>query len=174
MLAADANSPVEFIAADSKTYMKGVSMFGTTDPKVWYITDDSSTSGFADFAKPDEYQSWVSGAKAGDIKKVRSETLDGQSCDVYLYDMKTVQNAGLGALLGMSQDKNDFSAIDKGEVDVWLCGDGYVHKFLLDYEGHDAKDATQKAALKMTWHAWDFNNASIAITAPKDAKPMPK
>lgn len=174
MLAQDANTPVEIIDADNKTYMKGVSMFGMTDPKSWYITDDSSTSSFADFAKPDEFSSWTSGAKPGDLKKVRSESLDGQSCDVYLYDMKSLQNSALTGLLGLSQDKNDFSAVDKGESNFWLCADGLVHKFVLDYEGHDSKDATQKAALKMTWHAWDFNNAGISIQAPKDAKPMPK
>ncbi|MGE5261938.1 MAG: hypothetical protein ACM3S0_01040 [Acidobacteriota bacterium] len=174
MLAQDANTPLEIIDADNKTYMKGVSMFGMTDPKSWYITDDSSTSSFADFAKPDEFNSWTSGTKAGDIKKVRSESLDGQACDVYVYDMKSQQNSALSGLLGLSQDKNDFSAVDKGETDFWLCADGFVHKFVLDYEGHDTKDATQKGALKMTWHAWDFNNAGISVQAPKDAKPMPK
>ncbi len=174
MLAKDANTPIEIIDAGGKTYMKGVSMFGMTDPKLWYITDDSSTSSFADFAKPDEYKDWVSGTQSSDIKKVRSEQLDGQSCDVYLYDMKSVQNSMLVGLLGSASDKSDFSAVDKGEMNFWMCGDGFVHKFVLDYEGHDSKDATQKAALKMNWHAWDFNNATISVAAPKDAKPMPK
>jgi hypothetical protein len=174
MLAQDANTPLEIIDADNKTYMKGVSMFGMTDPKSWYITDDSSTSSFADFAKPDEFSSWTSGTKPGDIKKVRSESLDGQACDVYLYDMKSQQNSALTGLLGLSQDKNDFSAVDKGESSFWLCADGFVHKFVLDYQGHDSKDATQKGALKMTWHASDFNNSTISVQAPKDAKPMPK
>ncbi len=176
MLGGDANTPIEIIEADGKTYMKGISMFGMTDPKQWYISDDNSmTSGFGDFAKPDEYKDWVSGANSGDIKKVRSESLDGQSCDVYLYDIKSLQNQALSGLLGLSGgDKSDFSAIDKGEMDFWLCGDGFVHKFLMDYEGHNKQDPTQKAAMKMTWHAWDFNNASIVVTAPKDAKPMPQ
>ncbi len=174
MLAKDANTPIEIIEADGKTYMKGVSMFGMTDPKVWYITDDSATSTFGDFAKPDEFNDWTMGGKEGDFKKARSENVDGQSCDVYVYDMKSTQNAALLGLLGSAQNKDDFSAIDKGEVSFWLCKDGYVHKFLLEYAGHDSKDATQKAALKMTWHAWDFNNASLSVTVPKDAKPMPK
>ncbi len=174
MLAKDANTPVEIIEADGKSYMKGISMFGLTDPKQWYISDDSSSSTYSSFASPDEYKDWVSGAKAGDIKKVRSESLDGQSCDVYLYDIKSLQNQALLGFLGSASDKNDFSAIDKGDMNFWLCGDGFVHKFVMDYEGHDAKDATQKAAMKMSWHAYDFNNASIVVTAPKDAKPMPK
>ncbi len=172
MLAKDANTPVEIIEAGGTTYMKGVTMFGQADPKLWYITDDSTTSTFSDFAKPDEYKNWVSGAQSGDIKKVRTEKLDNQNCDVYVYDMKTLQNAALGGMLGFAGDKNAFSVIDKGETDFWLCGDGFVHKFLLDYEGHNSKDATQKGLFKMTWHAWDFNNAAITVTAPKDAKKL--
>ena len=173
MLSGDEKTPVEIISADGKTYMKGVNMFGLTDPKQWYITDDSSTSGFADFAKPDEYKDWLGGSNASDYKRVRTENLDGQSCDVYLSDAKSLQNSAIIGLLGSAQDKNDFSAIDKSEMNFWLCKDGYVHQFILDYQGHDAKDATQKGALKMTWHAWDFNNAAISVTVPKDAKPMP-
>ncbi|MBI4786100.1 MAG: hypothetical protein HY782_03520 [Chloroflexi bacterium] len=173
MLAGDEKATVEIISADGKTYMKGVNMFGLADPKQWYITDDSSTSGFADFAKPDEYKDWLGGSNASDYKKVRTENLDGQSCDVYLWDMKSLQNAAIIGILGSAQDKNDFSAVDKGEMNFWLCKDGFVHQFVLDYQGHDAKDATQKAALKMSWHAWDFNNAAISVTVPKDAKPMP-
>lgn len=175
MLSGDEKGTVEIIEADGKTYMKGVSMFGLTDPKVWYITDDkSATSGFADFAKPDEYNNFLGGGKPGDFKKIRSESLDGQSCDVYLYDLKSLQNAAIVGLLGSAQDKNEFASIDKAEMSFWLCKDGYVHKFLLDYQGHDTKNANEKGALKMTGHTWDYGNPTIVVTAPKDAKPMPK
>ncbi len=174
MLAKDTNTPVEIIEAGGTTYMKGVTMFGQADPKLWYITDDSTSSSFSDFATVDAYKDWISGAQSGDVKKARSEKLDNQNCDVYVYDMKSLKNAALSGMLGLAGDKNSFSVIDKGETDFWLCGDGFVHKFLLDYEGHNSKDATQKAALKMTWHAWDFNNAAISVTAPKDAKKLGK
>jgi hypothetical protein len=170
MLAKDANTPVEIIEAGGTTYMKGTII--APDPKLWYITDDSTTSSFADFATVDAYKDWMGGVQSGDIKKARSEKLDNQNCDVYVYDMKSLQNTALSGFLGFAGDKNAFSVIDKGETDFWLCGDGFVHKFLLDYEGHNSKDATQKAALKMNWHAWDFNNAAIAVTAPKDAKKL--
>ena len=84
-----------------------------------------------------------------------------------------MQNAGLLGLLGNAQNTEDFSAIDKAEMSFWLCGDGYMHKLSLDYQGHNSKDATQKGAFKMMLHTWDYNNASIAIAPPRDAKPMP-
>ncbi len=173
MLGGDTNATIEITEAGGKSYMKGVSMFGMTDPKVWYIQKDSSTtSGFSDFTKPD-YFSGFTGDNKADYKKVGTESLDAQQCDVYLYDVKSLQNAALGGLLGFSQAQGDFSAIDKGEMKVWLCGDGYVHKFTMDYQGHDSKDATQKGALKMNIHLWDFNNPTITVQAPAGAKPMP-
>ncbi|MBI3914554.1 MAG: hypothetical protein HY327_10285 [Chloroflexi bacterium] len=166
---------LEIVQAGGKTYMKGVTLFGVTDPKLWYVTDDqSTTSGFADFAKPDEFNAFTGGASANDFKKVRTEPLDGVSCDVYLYDFKSVKNSAITGLLGSVQDKDDFSAIDAANMNVWLCADGYVHKYTLNYEGHNAKAPTEKAALKMTGHIWDFGSAAIVVTVPKDAKPLPR
>lgn len=173
MLSTDANTPIEFVEADGKTYMKGVSMFGLTDPKSWYITDNSSTSGFADMAKPDSYKDWVNSANAGDFKKVRTERVDNQNCDVYLYDLKSLKNSELSSLLALGKDQADFGVVDKSEMNFWLCGDGFVHQFALEYSGHNQKDATRKAAMKLTWHASDFNNAGISVAVPKDAKAMP-
>ncbi len=170
MLAKDPNTPVEIIEAGGTTYMKGIS--NASDPKAWYITDDSTASSFADFATVDAYKDWMGSVPSGDIKKARSEKVDNQTCDVYIYDAKSLQNTTLTGLLNFAGDKGAFSVVDKGEVDFWLCGDSFVHKFALDYEGHNSKDATQKAALKMNWHAWDFNSAAISVTAPKDAKKL--
>ena len=165
---------VQIVVADGKTYMTGVSMFGLTDPKTWYVMKDaSSTSGFDSFAKPDSFDSFLGDTKSTDFKKIRSESVDGQSCDVYMFDYKNTKNAALTGLLGTAKDKEDFSAIDKYEVNIWLCGDGYVHKFVLDMQAHNAKDANEKGGFKMNAHMWDFNNAAIKVTAPPNAKPFP-
>ncbi len=173
MLAKDANTPVEIIAADGKSYMKGISMFGMADSKVWYIMDANSASGFTSMTQPDQYKDWIGGANAADIKKMRTENFDGQSCDVYLYSGKSTQFGSLLGMLSAGGDTSDLSAVDKTDMNVWLCKDGYVHQFSMDYQGHDSKDAAQKGALKMTMHMWDYNNAAISVTAPKDAKPLP-
>lgn len=173
MLGGDQNATIELIHADGKSYMKGVTLFGIADPKQWYITDDSMFSSFRDFANPDEFRDYA-GGKDSDFKKVRTEVLDGQSCEVWLYDFKSAQNTALSSLLGMSgKDQSDFSAIDTGQTAVWLCGDGFVHKWIFELRGHDAKNPNEKGALIMTAHMWDFNNPTIVVTAPPNAKPMP-
>ncbi|MBM3128363.1 MAG: hypothetical protein FJ009_06965 [Chloroflexi bacterium] len=173
MLGGDQNATIEFIEADGKSYMKGITLFGMTDPKQWYVTDDKSTSSFKDFARPDEFKNFT-GGKDSDFKKVRTEPLDGQLCDVWLYDFKNVQNAALTSALAMSKDKGDFSAIDMGQSAVWLCGDGFVHQWTFEVRGHDVKNPNEKGALLMKAHMWDFNNPTIVVTAPANAKPMPK
>lgn len=167
---------VEITDVGGKEYLKGAtSLMGVIklDPNTWYIANDTSSNSFASFAKPDEFSSWTGSAKSGDFQKVRSESLDGQGCDVYLYDLKSIQNAALVGLLGSAQDKSGFDSIDVASINLWVCGDGYVHKYVLDYEGHNSKTPTDKAALKMNWHVWDVNNPTINIQTPTGAKPMP-
>jgi hypothetical protein len=176
MMTGSETGKVEIIDAGATEYMKGASsLMGVIklDPNTWYIANDKTASSFADFAKPDEFSSWTGSSNLSDFKKVRSESVDGQGCDVYLYDMKSLKNAALTGLLGSSQSKSDFDSIDRADINLWLCGDGYVHKYILDYEGHSSKDATQKGALKMNWHVWDVNSPTINIQAPAGAKPMP-
>ncbi|MCL5950681.1 MAG: hypothetical protein M1132_03010 [Chloroflexi bacterium] len=174
MLAGDEKTPLEFIEVDGKSYVKGMGLMGVYDPKVWYIDTNNTGSSFSSMTKPDDFADWTSGAKTGDLQKVRSESFDGQTCDVYLYNMKSLQNAALVGLLGSASSKSDFGAVDKAEMNFWLCKDGLVHKFTMDYEGHDTKDTTQKSALKMNAHMYAFNDPTIVVQAPKDAKPMPK
>lgn len=172
MLGGDQNATIEFIQADGKSYIKGLALFGIMDPKQWYITDDSIATSMRDFANPDEFRDYA-GGKDSDFKKVRTELLDGLSCDVWAYDFKNASTA-FSALLGMAgKDQSDFSAIDVGQTAVWLCADGFVHKWTFELRAHDAKNPNEKGAMIMTAHMWDFNNPTIIVTAPPNAKPMP-
>ncbi len=175
MLAGDQNATIEFIEADGKSYVKGMGLMGIYDPKLWYVDDNNTGAGFSSMAKPDEFSDWTAGSKPGDFQKNRSESVDGQSCDVYVNNVKSLPAAaGMLGALGSADSKDAFSAIDKAEMSFWLCGDGFVHKFSLDFQGHDAKNTASKGALKVIGHTWDYNNASISVIAPKDAKTMPK
>lgn len=171
MLGADPNATIEFIQADGKSYIKGLSLFGIADPKQWYITDDSMAASVRDFANPDEFRDYA-GGKDSDFKKVRTELLDGLSCDVWAYDFKNASTT-FSALLGMAgKDQSDFSAIDVGQTAVWLCADGFVHQWIFELRAHDAKNPNEKGAMIMSAHMWDFNNPTIVVTAPPNAKPM--
>lgn len=168
----DPNATLEFIEANGKSYVKGMSLFGLADPKQWYITSDSMASSMRDFANPDEFRDYA-GGKDSDFKKVRTELFDGLSCDVWAYDFKNA-STGFSALLGMTgKDQSDFSAIDVGQTAVWLCADGFVHKWTFELRAHDAKNPNEKGAVIMTARMWDFNNPTLVVTAPPNAKPLP-
>jgi hypothetical protein len=171
ILSGDPNGTVEFITAGGKTYMKGIKMFGLTDPKVWYVTNDNSTAGgLEDFAKPDTFKDYVDNAAS--FKKVGTEAVDGQSCDIWSGTISGFDTSMLGAF-GGGKDTGDIGVVDKSETRIWLCADGYVHKFAVEFQGHNAKTPTEKGSFKMNGHMWDFNNAAIKVTPPADAKPMP-
>lgn len=171
ILSGDPNATVEFITAGGKTYMKGIKMFGLTDPKVWYVTSDNSTAGgLEDFAKPDTFKEYTDNAAS--FKKVGTEVVDGQQCDIWSGTITGFDTSMLGAF-GAGKDTGDIGVVDKSETRVWLCADGYVHKFSVDFQGHNAKTPTEKGSFKMNGRMWDFNNPAIKVTPPTDAKPMP-
>lgn len=171
ILSGDPNTTVEFITAGGKTYMKGIKMFGLTDPKVWYVTSNNSTaSGLEDFAKPDTFKEYTDNAAS--FKKVGTEAVDGQQCDIWAGSITGFDTSMLGAF-GAGKDTGDIGVVDKSETRIWLCADGYVHKFAVDFQGHNAKTPTEKGSFKMNGHMWDFNNPAIKVTPPADAKPMP-
>jgi len=171
ILSGDPNSPVELITAGGKTYMKGIKMFGLTDPKVWYVTSNNSTAGgLEDFAKPDTFKDYVNDAAS--FKKVGTEVVDGQPCDIWAGTLSGFDPSMLSTL-GGGKDTGDLGVVDRSETRFWLCTDGYVHKFAVEVEGHNAKTPTEKGSFKMNGHMWDFNNATIKVTPPADAKPLP-
>ncbi len=171
ILAGDPNTTVEIITAGGKTYMRGIKMFGLTDPKVWYVTSTNTTArGLEDFAKPDTFKDYLDDAAS--FKKVGTEVVDGQQCDIWSGTIRGFNASMLGAF-GAGKDTGDIGVVDKSETRVWLCADGYVHKFLLDFQGHNAKTPTEKGSFKLNGRMWDFNNPAIKVTPPTDAKPMP-
>lgn len=172
LLSGDPNGTVEFLTADNKTYMRGVKMFGLTDPKLWYVTTDNSTSsGMGDFAKPDAFKDFIDNPTS--FKKVGNESVDGQACDIWSGALAGFDATSMLGIFGAGKDAGDIGVVDKSETRIWLCGDGYVHKFSTEFQGHNAKTPTEKGAFKMNGHMWDFNNITIKVTPPTDAKPLP-
>jgi len=164
---------LETISADDKSYLKGFALPGFGDKNTWYIVKDTSMTGsFTGFAEADYWKNFGSD-KISDYRKVRSEIVDAQPCDVYLYDAKNLQNAGTVGLFGSGADKSAFSALDKAETNIWLCADGFVHKFSYEVQAHNEKNPTDKSGIRFAGHFYDFNNPTIKVTAPAGAKPMP-
>jgi len=163
---------LEIIQANNQTYMRGVKLATLTDPKLWYV-QKSSTSDFSDLTSSDMYSDIVKDAKPADFKKTGTETVDNQPCDVYVYDAKALAVTDLLSGFSALPGQDDLGVTDKAQVTFSLCRDGYVHRTVVEYAGHNAKNVNEKGAMKLSAHMWDHNNPTIVVAAPADAKPMP-
>ena len=97
-----------------------------------------------------------------------SESLDGQSCDVYKGDEEATQAAFESA----SGGGNGMDKIDSAELKIWACGDGYVHQMLISATGSSAETPDQKLDFKMKFHLYDFDSSDIEIAAPKNPQAL--
>jgi hypothetical protein len=162
---------IEMIDVGGKSYMKGGTMFGMMDPTKWYIMSDSSQS--SPPLEPGDMLNLAGSDLQGlqdPPKKTGTEILDGKSCDVYTWNIKS--SASLLGFLTNPEQKSDLSAVDKAEARSWLCADGFAHKMVMEIAGHNATDATQKGSLKIETHMWDFDNPTLVIKAPDGAIPF--
>lgn len=162
---------IEMIEVGGKSYMKGGAMFGLMDPTKWYVMSDSSQS--SPPIEPSDMLSMAgadSSAMGSSAKKTGTETLDGQSCDVWVWNIQ--QTTPFLGLLANPTQAADLSVTDKSEVRSWICRDNYVHKVTMEIAGHSKDNVNEKGSLKFDIHIWDFDNATLSVKAPEGALPF--
>ncbi len=163
---------IEMINLGDQIYLRGpVPLLGAPEAK-WYVEKVSALDRSRPVARPTDWMGYGYGnANWSGLKKSTPETLDGQRCDVYRGD-KT-------ATLVLYQSRNpayvpgedSFADFDAAESKVWVCGDGYVHQFLLSITTHSKYDPKQKGTLRLQMRFYDING-NIKITAPANATPL--
>lgn len=163
----------EVISAGGNAYLKGpVPLLGALEEK-WYLAPPEAASVAQPPLTPGSFLDSFSeaGINPADFKSAGTESLDGQSCEVFAGDRAAVVNAfgKLGGATGASQ--KDLESIDNAEFKFWVCPDGYLHQVKMLIEGHDPADATQKGAFEIMMKITDFG-ASTTIEAPADAIPL--
>ncbi len=165
---------IEMIQAGGKSYMKGGAMFGLMDATKWYAMSDSTSS--SPPIEPSDMLSMAGGDAATigkTAKKLSTETLDGQSCDVWAWPITdTVGLLGLTGMMGNPDSAADLAVTDKSEVRSWICRDNYVHKVTMEIAGHSKDNVNEKGSLKFDIHIWDFDNATLSVKAPEGALPF--
>ena len=100
-----------------------------------------------------------------------TETLDGQTCEVYSGDKEAVVSAfsKIGGATGATQQ--DLDTIDAAEFKFWVCPDGYLHQIKMGIEGHEQDKPEEKGSFEILMKISDFDSA-ITITPPADAEPL--
>jgi hypothetical protein len=162
---------IEMIQAGGTSYMKGGAMFGLMDPTKWYsMSDSTSLSPPIDPSDMLGMSGLDSATTATSAKKTGTETLDGQSCDVWVWSI--AQTTPFLGLLANPTQATDLSVTDKSEVRSWICRDNYVHKVMMEIAGHSKDNVNEKGAMKFDIHIWDFDNPTLSVTAPVGALPF--
>ncbi len=165
---------IEMIQVGGKSYIKGMTFMGMADPNKWYLMSDTSQS--SPPVDPGDMFNMtgqdLKGLKDAP-KKVGNETLDGQSCEVWSWDMRAYYGNYMNFMTNPDA-KKDLGIADKAESKSWLCADGYIHQVSMDIAGHDTANVAEKGSMKILTRMWDFNNASLSVKAPADAVPFGK
>lgn len=160
----------EFITLDGVNYIKGLYGIPGINPAQWYrftrelgnVTHDAP--GIRTLLAQLEMQDIQNAA----FQNVGSETLDGQSCVIWLArDPKLAED--LLGIAGGTQANSEFQALDQGEFRVWTCADGYMHRIIGSVLGHDPAAPEHQATMELSVHLYD-HDAEIIITAPPDAR----
>ena len=162
---------IEMMEVGGKSYMKGAGFLGLMDPTKWYLMSDSSQSS-PPFEPDDMFNMASPGSATGEnaARKIGTETLEGQSCDVWAWNFTNSSQ-----LLGFLSDVNskvDMTVTDKAETKSWLCRDGYVHRVAMEILGHAKDNVNEKGAMKLESRMWDFENPALTIKAPEGALPF--
>lgn len=159
---------VEMISdGQGKTYVRGAQLLPTMDPKQWYYTDTGTAeppltvNDVLDFTDSDV--DWQTAKDGG------SESLDGQTCAVHLWNPT---ESAVADMVKDADNKDAFNVVEKAEYRVSICPDGYVHRMTLDVLGHAKADPNNRGALKLELRLSDINANSIKITIPTDAKAL--
>ncbi len=160
----------EFITLNGVTYIKGLNGIPGVNPAQWYrfpqelgnVTHD------APGVKSLLAQLETHAIEQANFQSVGQETLDGQTCVIWLArDPNLAQ--GLLGIAGGAQAGSQMQALDDSEFRVWTCADGYIHRFAGVVRGHDPANPAHQSTAQLAIHLYD-HDAEIVITAPSDAQ----
>lgn len=160
----------EVISAGGNAYLKGpLPLLGATEDK-WYIAPPEAASVAQPPLTPGSFLDSFgeTGIDPTEFKSAGTESLDGQTCEVFSGDKQAVVNAfsKLGGATGATPE--DLESIDNAEFKFWVCPDGYLHQVKLLIEGHDPANAEVAGAFQVLMKITDFDS-DIQIKAPADA-----
>lgn len=168
----DPNSAeLELASVGDARFARGIKEGETTAKWYQFPQDDPSMDGFV----PRQILAPIINAKYADdaFQSTGSETMDGQQCAVFEGDRAAFElvlpELSDSALL--NSEVFDKDTIDNFKFQVWVCGDGQVHRILYAFDTHTKKDAAEKGSLSFDAKIKDYDT-TIVIQAPADAIPL--
>jgi hypothetical protein len=164
----DPEQGLEMLTVDGKTYVHGpVPMMGAADD-AWYVTDSAQQAASAPVDSGAFFEAF-GGQDLSKFEQIDTDSLDGQSCAVYLGDEAATQAVFQSTAGGSAEGMDE---IESAELKIWACDDGFVHQMQINMVGTAEDSPDQKIDMNMNFHLYDFDSADIAIEAPENAQPL--
>jgi hypothetical protein len=158
---------IELLVVDGQTFIKGPLPLLKANEEKWYIMPKQQNLGQGT-VKPTTFADLDTTA----IKKTSSEALDGRRCDVFTGSKQVaLELLQQGGLLQLQQQLGQ-AQLDDASIAFWACSDGYIHQMVVVLDIHDAKNASNKATIRVTEHLSKFG-VPVKIQAPENAEPVP-
>lgn len=157
---------VEYLVVDGKTYVKGPAMLlGAPDDKWYLVPEDRISKTLPPFTPQTMLDEMFKGQKADDtLKPAGTETLDGQTCDVYIGSKEDI-------LKSSNSLSRDFDSIDAAEAKAYICADGFLHLMSMSFTGKSKSDPSKEAGMSLIIRMTDFN-VPVVLTAPAESEPL--
>ena len=162
----------EVIVFGENAYVKGLTGVPGIDPALWYVLPaDLQTGvrrlptarGLLNSFNADDFA-------AAKFQKEGTETLDDETCTLWSAQNPQV----IQKIIGVNDSetlKKQLGEIDRSELKLWTCADGYIHKIQGQVLGHNALDKNDTVSIKLDFAMNRFDQA-LDIQAPPDAKPF--
>lgn len=173
LMGGNADRGIEIITADGHSYLRGpMPMLGAFENR-WYDLGPDSGTIDESYDDPDVLMHELQG-QGFDLDiftKTNSDTLDGQTCDVYSIDKAELMDLLARLDESGSMSPQDFADIDDMGVKIWICEDGYFHQFEVRIDATDPSMPDQPISIRVVLHIFDYNG-NFSITPPSDALPL--
>ncbi len=156
---------IEVINIEQRTYMRGSTLFGGSDPRAWYVLPDSEMTRIP-------FDAWylltLAGIDGRSARASGAESRDGMSCTVWT--ARFAANAiKLLELSAPQEATTDFSAIDRADARMLVCPDGFLHAMDFDVSAHIPDRPADHYSTAIRLRLFDFNARTLIVAAPSGA-----
>jgi hypothetical protein len=178
-LGGDVAKGVQAMVVDQTLYIHGPLSFGGMTEDRWYKLSGSAASQFKSVPiQPSKDRAQANKIVDSGFKVTGEEMLDGQQCKVYSANkaelIKMFEEASKTApssQIESFQDSLDEMNLDKLDISMWTCADGFFHQLTASIAGRGKSTSSQDFTLDLKLRLYDLNQ-KINIVAPADAKPL--
>lgn len=162
----------QVIVLGENVYIKGLTDVPGIDPTLWYqLPADLQNAARSMPSARGLLNSFVADdLAAAQFHSVGAETLDDENCTVW-----AAQNPpAIQKIIGVNDSatlEKQLGEIDRSELKIWTCADGYIRKIQGQVLGHNAQVENDTVSINLYFKMNQFDQA-FEIQAPPDAQPF--